>query len=950
MAAAPLRRLSAYLQRTSAVPPADADLLGRLIADRDAAAFTALVRRHGPAVLTACRQVLGDGPDADDVFQATFLVLWRDAGKVRRGASVGAWLYSVAHRLACRARAEAAWRRRREQLAAGGAPEAVPPPDVSWREACAVLHEELDRLPERFRLPLILCYLEGKSRDEAARALGWSVGALRGRLERGREHLRRRLVRRGIGLSAGLLAAIAPETSFAAVPEVLLRATEQLALQRATAAAVARLAGSAGRATMAWKTWTVAAVLLFAAAGTGVVTLRPDDQPAPEVPPTVNRPTLPVAPAAAAATGPLTINGQVVGPEGRPVAGARLSAPWDAAARRVPTGLVPAAADADGRFRCTLSAASAVRGLVLVAQADGYGAAWETVRPGPSEVTVTLRLPADDVPIRGRLLDLEGRPLAGVRVALHALQIPSGGDLTSYLDRLRTAPESSYHFGMRFLGHNDDTPLRPAVRTGADGRFELRGAGRDRLAVLRITGPGLALTDLTVVTRAGVNFAGLKPEVWSITRSRFVPPTFEYAVGPDQPVVGSVCAKGGAPVAGAKVVGSIFDRGVEVSAVTDAAGRYRLDGLGKGAAAVVEVRPPTGSGCLRAARAIAGAAGLGPATADFELPAGVVVHGWARDKADGRPVPGYVYYAPLPDNAHVKELPELPGRSDLHVLYSLRTDADGRFELTVPPGPGILLLEVEPDPRTGLPRYLLNRPPAKKDRPRSLEFLSSGDLVMVATAYGHMQFSTDCAYAVINPAPGAPPLDCVLECDPGVAQTAAVLDPDGRPLAGTIAHGLSPAWWFGEPTRLATAGFTAVALDPQQPRRVTVRHLERKLVGEVMLPTKDAQPPVVKLQPWGAVTGRCVDQDGRPVVGAQLRLHYQDEPNFQIALEEFHYLPVPVTADRDGRFRAEGLMPGRKVKVVSPLTAKPSAWTVRSGETHDLGTLTAAKVLPQPVP
>src|SRR5262249_3480736 len=145
----------------------------------------------------------------------------RGAGSIRSRDALGGWLYGTAHRIAANAR--------RRQARHSGPPvdpesmSADAPPDLGWREACAILHEELDRLPDRFRLPLLLCYLEGKSREEAARELGWSGGSVKGRLERGREMLRQRLTARGVTLSAGLLsAAVVPQTL--AVPPDLLAA------------------------------------------------------------------------------------------------------------------------------------------------------------------------------------------------------------------------------------------------------------------------------------------------------------------------------------------------------------------------------------------------------------------------------------------------------------------------------------------------------------------------------------------------------------------------------------------------------------------------------------------------------------------------------------------------------------------------------------------------------
>jgi RNA polymerase sigma factor (sigma-70 family) len=144
----------------------DTDLLGRYLAGRDEAAFAALVHRHGPAVLGVCRSVLGTTPDADDAFQATFLVLARKAGSIRKPQALGSWLHGVALRLARKQQS----RGQHRPAPAGdlGEVPARPVDDLAWREVRQILHEELDRLPERFRTPLVLCHLEGRTQDEAA--------------------------------------------------------------------------------------------------------------------------------------------------------------------------------------------------------------------------------------------------------------------------------------------------------------------------------------------------------------------------------------------------------------------------------------------------------------------------------------------------------------------------------------------------------------------------------------------------------------------------------------------------------------------------------------------------------------------------------------------------------------------------------------------------------------
>src|SRR5262249_33430690 len=184
----------------------DAQLIADFLDHKDPSSFEALVRRHGPLVLSACRQVLRCESDAEDAFQATFVALYQKAAGIRLQPSVAGWLFRVARRTALRARRAATRRDQHEAKVSWVAPA---PADLSWREACVASPAELDRLPAPSRSALVLCYLEGMSRDEAAHQLGWTLNEVRGRLERGRSRLRARLQKRGITLSAGLLGAVA---------------------------------------------------------------------------------------------------------------------------------------------------------------------------------------------------------------------------------------------------------------------------------------------------------------------------------------------------------------------------------------------------------------------------------------------------------------------------------------------------------------------------------------------------------------------------------------------------------------------------------------------------------------------------------------------------------------------------------------------------------------------
>src|SRR5262249_12904209 len=156
--------------------PADRELLQRFAQRHDEAAFSELVYRHETLVMDTCRRVLASVQDAEDAFQATFLWLAQKAGSLGKYESVAGWLFVVAHRLATKAKATAARRCRHEGQAAK--PEILEASDdVTWKEMKAIVNEELAGLPERYRAPLLLCYLEGKARDETARQLGWTLGA-----------------------------------------------------------------------------------------------------------------------------------------------------------------------------------------------------------------------------------------------------------------------------------------------------------------------------------------------------------------------------------------------------------------------------------------------------------------------------------------------------------------------------------------------------------------------------------------------------------------------------------------------------------------------------------------------------------------------------------------------------------------------------------------------------
>ena len=247
----------------------DRQLLDRFVARRDAggeAAFAALVARHGPMVLLVCRRLLGDHQHAEDAFQAVFLVLARRARSVRDPDLLSHWLYGVALRTARKAKVRVARQRQneRDKAMSGASPESGVPADRSVidREQAELLHDEIERLPRDFRLPIVLCYFEGLPLDEAARRLRWREGTLRSRLARARDKLRRGLTRHGIVLPAATLAAVLdarPVSAALSFPlcAVTTRAAVDFAAGQAaaggTASALAAIAlAQEGQPTITW--------------------------------------------------------------------------------------------------------------------------------------------------------------------------------------------------------------------------------------------------------------------------------------------------------------------------------------------------------------------------------------------------------------------------------------------------------------------------------------------------------------------------------------------------------------------------------------------------------------------------------------------------------------------------------------------------------------------------
>ncbi len=274
------RSLMSLTRRLAARHESDAALLARYKSESDAAAFAEIVRRHGPVVLGVCRRMLGHVHDSEDAFQAVFLVLARTARSVRKPEALSSWLYGTAVRVCRKARGKRGTFRPLPVTASGEDPFA----EVAWKEVRGLLDDEVGRLPEALRAPLVLCYFDGLTRDEAAEKLGWSRRTLMRRLDKARERLRIRLTRRGVA-TVGLGAAVlAPAELSAQVPEEMVKAAIAVSTGSSVPAGVQALAS--GGAAFKLLPLAMGMVLLLAGGGIGWAMLsgQPGEKPTTAAP------------------------------------------------------------------------------------------------------------------------------------------------------------------------------------------------------------------------------------------------------------------------------------------------------------------------------------------------------------------------------------------------------------------------------------------------------------------------------------------------------------------------------------------------------------------------------------------------------------------------------------------------------------------------------------------
>jgi RNA polymerase sigma factor (sigma-70 family) len=886
----------------------DHQLLERFALSRDEAAFATLLRRHGPMVLAVCRSVLHNLHDAEDAFQATFLVLARKAGSIHRRALVSSWLQRVAYHLAVDAQANAARRRLLEQRAAI-MPSADPVLDLSLRELRRVLNEEIQQLPDEFRAPLVLCCVEEKSLGEAARLLGWTKGTVKGRLQRGRERLRARLRRRGLELSLGLFAAVLSTRSVSAqVPAALADATLRAAVKvgvsgcaiaGVVSAEVAALVQGASKSMFSSKAKIATALLLalsIAAAAFGVVRHQAiaADPPAAEQNP-AEKSQAQADPPKPAAEETREVRGQVLDPEGKPVAGAKLYLAKFGENQPAPSE--KATSGPDGRFRFALAKSELDNGIAqtmqapgqVMAVAEGHGCDWVTV--GSAAEDVTLRL-VKDVAIRGRILDTDGQPVVGARLTVTGLSADKGDDLGVFVESRKG--DIAYELLRVWSG---PLPGQPAVlTTGADGCFRLAGAGRERVVHFYLEGPAIASTDLDVMTRAAEKVGGARSPLYGAS--------FDCVGVPARPVRGVVRDKDtGKPLAGVTVRGWTNP---QCKAVTDEEGRYELLGLAKSGLCWLAVKPADGRYFQRQV-GFEDTPGLGALTGDIELVRGLTVRGKVTDKATDEAVAqAQVEYYPLFPNPHVNA--RLAGRWVPRA--EAITAADGSYALTVLPGPGVIGV-AGPRRDRYIPAWVTLQ--ERKDFFKSPLVQPPSETILNIDGGGNLRgaISQDNFHALVLLEPGEKEEGLVKDValDPGHVVRGRVVGPDGQPLPGVTVFGRLQLF----SKEVLPGAELTMRRNPREPKRPLVFYHKEKNLGYYVkeLQGDNSEPLTVKLQPCGSASGRIVDPDGEPVVGQHLVFAGRALP----ILSEAVGGALLVTTDKEGRFRVEGLIPGQEYRV-----------------------------------
>jgi RNA polymerase sigma factor (sigma-70 family) len=939
-----LRHIRTLAADRSSSSPLDGELLERFSASRDEEAFADLVQRHGPMVWSVCRHVLHNWHDAEDVFQATFLVLARKAAGIYRPESLASWLYGVAYHLAVKAQARSARQRvldsgrprepsgvafegparlagptnRRQDMAS-----ADPLLDMTWRELRTTLYEELARLPAKNRTPLVLCYLQGKTQGEAARLLGWTKETVRGRLDRGREQLRKRLTRRGLALTSALFSTLLAHDQALAVPASLLKTTVKSAALMAAgkvaagaiSSKVAALASGGLKDLFVAKVKICTAFLLAVGLfGTGIGTITQHvlaqrqgaAQLLTEQKSAAKRSKEPLpAPQQARAQNKrpverqIIVTGRVLDEDGNPITKADVAVvgwrqPVAADEEQIQEILGTTKADVDGRYRLIVPETSKAlfQSAHALASGKGYGLGWHLLDPDARQAEAVIRLLPEQV-IHVRIIDLQGQPAAGVK--LHAAKLMS-----------KDARAGEISFAKSTKG----VPVIPGTFTSNDqGRVTVRGIGRGYTVVLDVRDDRFAPQELRV--QADKNQPA-KDVVLTLAPAQILDGQVTYADSRK-------------PVAGAWLKYTVREGGSTnwQYARADRDGHYRIS-LPVGHEFLVTTEAPKGQPYVGLKKDhLQWPKGTTHQQLDFALPPGVLFRVKVAEAPSGKPVSmALVQFFPKANNPHQRE-DALVGDNRDSVLL---TGSDGMVELVGLPGPGSLLVESSnPDyirPEIGAGKLLDGQPGGKRLYPDAL--------------------------VEADRKAGAQPEEVKVTLRRGVAIRGEVVGPDGKPVTkGQMFCSLAssdlprdylleyflqggdfrrrPVWRY--PVEIKDGRFELRGCDPEKTYSVYFLDDQNHLGASTQLSGKQPadKPVAVRLERCASATPQLLDEGGKPFVACTAMLllvvspgpsHFNPAAANRGALYADLHRVLQTESDGQGKVSLPKLIPGATYRVI----------------------------------
>jgi hypothetical protein len=608
--------------------------------------------------------------------------------------------------------------------------------------------------------------------------------------------------------------------------------------------------------------------------------------------------------------------GRVIGPDGRPCAGARLYLVDSGPLTERPLASIRALADDSGRFQFSAPDMTdlAFDGLpirragLLVAIANGYGPDWVTTLQ-PKATKWTLKL-IRDRQIHGRLLDQRGEPIAGVDVNVTSLSVPHHGDLDDYLNfRPGGFLAEGYHYEKSLYRPSFIPDVAAHAISDQEGRFRLNGLGAERVAALNFRGTDISDWNIAAMTREAPDFKpkDLPDQPGRITYGAGF--TLELKRTPGRTITGIVRDKQtGEPLRDMRVGTWDIPKERGDLPVTDANGRFAITGISpefKGF--TILTAPPPGSLHFRSKST---APDTGEAV--IECARGIPYRLKLIDEG-GQPVQAEVYYYAVVPNPNIAQM--LPGNPAIDVFPSSRAKrlADGTYTGAVLPGPGAVFVET-PGRAAFRPAHVDPKAffaPGKTDWKPEDENTLYGNHEIIFTDVVWMRQQACSAIVLVNPPADSPPLDLGAVVVRDRPRQVTLVDPEGNPVVGARAQGTTYYPW-NQDTHLRVASFPLRGLHPDRPQPIVFVHEEKKLVGSLMARGDADLPYTVRLQPWGTIKGRLVDASGQPV--AQVRVTGACERTFPSPDDPSHGIvpiqPHPAQTGVDGRFTIEPVMPG----------------------------------------